>query len=278
MALLVRLAQHGVIHGDFNEFNLMIDDHERITLIDFPQMVSVDHINAQEYFDRDVNCIRTLFERRYGYVATEWPTLHSAATRRTHALDKEVAASGFTRELQSTFEELLQEQQLQEQGEEEEGEEEEEEVGEAVDMTRTGRNDAKEEMEAMKEESEEELEEEEDAAGAEEELEETLERNANKSGVRITARLPPSTSLSISTSTASGTKTKDRTTEDEDKDKEEDSEAARLAELARRQHIQKRVKQKLAHAERRKRGNKNIVKSRDRRALHAEARSQGEFW
>nr|KAG5706571.1 hypothetical protein BaRGS_028742 [Batillaria attramentaria] len=38
MDLIVRLAQHGVIHSDFNEFNLMLDAKDHITLIDFPQM------------------------------------------------------------------------------------------------------------------------------------------------------------------------------------------------------------------------------------------------
>lgn len=33
MGLIVKLAQNGLIHGDFNEFNLMICDDERITLI-----------------------------------------------------------------------------------------------------------------------------------------------------------------------------------------------------------------------------------------------------
>lgn len=33
MQLIVRLAKAGLIHGDFNEFNLMIDDDERITVI-----------------------------------------------------------------------------------------------------------------------------------------------------------------------------------------------------------------------------------------------------
>ena len=55
--LIVRLAQHGLIHGDFNEFNLMINDDEKLTLIDFPQMVSTTHSNAAYYFDRDVQCV-----------------------------------------------------------------------------------------------------------------------------------------------------------------------------------------------------------------------------
>jgi RIO kinase 2 len=33
---LIRLAEHGLVHGDFNEFNLLIDDDENITIIDFP--------------------------------------------------------------------------------------------------------------------------------------------------------------------------------------------------------------------------------------------------
>jgi len=33
---IIRLAEHGLVHGDFNEFNLLIDDDENITIIDFP--------------------------------------------------------------------------------------------------------------------------------------------------------------------------------------------------------------------------------------------------
>ena len=33
---LIRLAEFGLVHGDFNEFNLLIDDDETITIIDFP--------------------------------------------------------------------------------------------------------------------------------------------------------------------------------------------------------------------------------------------------
>merc|ERR1712032_1048817 len=54
MRLLVRLGRAGIVHGDFNEFNLMIDANLKVTLIDFPQIVHVDHPNAEEFFDRDV--------------------------------------------------------------------------------------------------------------------------------------------------------------------------------------------------------------------------------
>lgn len=47
MELIVKLANHGLIHGDFNEFNLMLEDQDHITLIDFPQMVSTSHPNAE---------------------------------------------------------------------------------------------------------------------------------------------------------------------------------------------------------------------------------------
>ncbi|KAG5530312.1 hypothetical protein RHGRI_025305 [Rhododendron griersonianum] len=49
LGLVVRLAEHGLIHCDFNEFNIMIDENENVTMIDFPQMVSVSHRNAQMY-------------------------------------------------------------------------------------------------------------------------------------------------------------------------------------------------------------------------------------
>lgn len=47
MELIVKLANHGLIHGDFNEFNLMLDDSDHVTMIDFPQMVSTSHLNAE---------------------------------------------------------------------------------------------------------------------------------------------------------------------------------------------------------------------------------------
>src|SRR2546429_1102922 len=82
--LIMRLARIGLIHGDFNEFNIMIreDDVESTEdtasaavpqirlvpiLIDFPQMVSIDHADAKFYFERDVSCIKRYFERRFHF-------------------------------------------------------------------------------------------------------------------------------------------------------------------------------------------------------------------
>uniref|UniRef100_A0A5B6YSJ7 Serine/threonine-protein kinase RIO2 n=1 Tax=Davidia involucrata TaxID=16924 RepID=A0A5B6YSJ7_DAVIN len=112
IGLVVRLAEHGLIHCDFNEFNIMIDDDEKVTMIDFPQMVSVSHRNAEMYFDRDVKCIFKFFAKRFNLSFQEHmdesddsevesdeisrPRL-SSITKVAGFLDKELAASGFTR-------------------------------------------------------------------------------------------------------------------------------------------------------------------------------------
>ncbi|RRT60495.1 hypothetical protein B296_00015053 [Ensete ventricosum] len=119
VGLVVRLAEHGLIHCDFNEFNIMIDDNEQVTMIDFPQMVSVSHRNAKMYFDRDVECIFKFFSKRsvakYAklYDETEAdveeierPSFSSIA-KTTGFLDKELSASGFTRKDQDDIEKKL---------------------------------------------------------------------------------------------------------------------------------------------------------------------------
>ncbi|XP_016326709.1 serine/threonine-protein kinase RIO2-like [Sinocyclocheilus anshuiensis] len=98
MELIVKLANHGLIHGDFNEFNLMIGDNDHITMIDFPQMVSTSHTNAEWYFDRDVKCVRDFFLKRFNYESELYPTFKDI--RRACSLDVEISASGYTKELQ----------------------------------------------------------------------------------------------------------------------------------------------------------------------------------
>lgn len=49
MSIVVRLAEYGLVHCDFNEFNIMIGEDGKITMIDFPQMISTSHPNASEY-------------------------------------------------------------------------------------------------------------------------------------------------------------------------------------------------------------------------------------
>ncbi|NXE99700.1 RIOK2 kinase, partial [Menura novaehollandiae] len=98
MDLIVKLANHGLIHGDFNEFNLILDNDDHATLIDFPQMMSTSHANAEWYFDRDVNCIKEFFKKRFNYESELFPTFKDI--RRECSLDREIAASGYAKEMQ----------------------------------------------------------------------------------------------------------------------------------------------------------------------------------
>lgn len=105
MNLLMRLANHGLIHGDFNEFNLMLDEKDCPTLIDFPQMVSTSHPNAQWYFERDVNCIREFFKKRFSFESVLFPTFSDI--QKEDSLDLQTAASGFSKEIRQEFEEAI---------------------------------------------------------------------------------------------------------------------------------------------------------------------------
>ncbi|CAB1322058.1 unnamed protein product [Coregonus sp. 'balchen'] len=125
MELIVKLANHGLIHGDFNEFNLMLDDHDHVTMIDFPQMVSTTHFNAEWYFDRDVKCIRDFFAKRYNYESELYPTFKDI--RRSCSLDVEISASGFTKDFERDAALLDPEGPDGEDDDDDEGEEEEEE-------------------------------------------------------------------------------------------------------------------------------------------------------
>ncbi|KAJ9501200.1 Serine/threonine-protein kinase rio2 [Exophiala xenobiotica] len=117
MEILVRLCSLGLIHGDFNEFNLIIKEEQEEegegirlvpVLIDFPQMVSVDHANAEFYFDRDVECVKRFFARRFGFTSTEEGPLFKDARkqlgREGRRLDVEVEASGFSKKMAKDLE------------------------------------------------------------------------------------------------------------------------------------------------------------------------------
>ncbi|KAF5269929.1 hypothetical protein FQR65_LT05728 [Abscondita terminalis] len=89
MNLIVRFADSGVIHGDFNEFNIMLTEEERPVIIDFPQMISTLHPNAEMYFNRDVKCIREFFKKRFNYESELFPKFTDI--QRCDNLDAEVA-------------------------------------------------------------------------------------------------------------------------------------------------------------------------------------------
>lgn len=129
--MVLRLAGVGLIHGDFNEFNILVKEDElpeadtdekqsnrtiKLTpyLIDFPQMVSIDHANAEMYFDRDVNCIKRFFERRFHFMSDEPGPFFAEARKRAEGklvkrLDVEAEASGFSRKMAKELEKYMRE-------------------------------------------------------------------------------------------------------------------------------------------------------------------------
>ncbi|SOV21171.1 serine/threonine protein kinase RIO2 [Plasmodium sp. DRC-Itaito] len=71
--ILVKFAKADIIHGDYNEFNILIDDDENVTIIDFPQIVSLGHANAKMYFERDIKCVINHFFKKYKIKIEEYP-------------------------------------------------------------------------------------------------------------------------------------------------------------------------------------------------------------
>ncbi|ELU43106.1 RIO1 domain-containing protein [Rhizoctonia solani AG-1 IA] len=106
MDVIVRFAKAGLIHGDYNEFNILI----RRFVIDFPQMVSTRHTNAEWYFNRDVECIRRFFRRRFAYESAVYPrfskTVTESESEEGFRLDVVVAASGFSGKEMKTLDEV----------------------------------------------------------------------------------------------------------------------------------------------------------------------------
>ena len=142
MEIIVELKGLGLIHGDFNEFNILLKDEEkekeavgeemqeaensadrpegasasdrtRLTpvVIDFPQMLSISHPDAEFYFDRDVNCVRRFFERRFHFVSdVPGPFLSDGDERQLKSgreiaggqgrIDVQVEAAGFSRKME----------------------------------------------------------------------------------------------------------------------------------------------------------------------------------
>ncbi|KAF4342193.1 atypical RIO RIO2 kinase [Fusarium beomiforme] len=160
IALILRLAKQGLIHGDFNEFNILVKENRTkseegggtLTLepviIDFPQMVSMEHQNAEMYFDRDVNCIKRFFERRFHFVPTEPGPFFKQAKKTVgkdgvKRLDATVEASGFTKKMLKDLEAAIKEkgdQAAQHSGDEDDEDEDndEDEENESSEVDEAG--------------------------------------------------------------------------------------------------------------------------------------------
>lgn len=149
MDLVVKFANHGVIHSDFNEFNIMLDDSDKPIVIDFPQMVSTSHFNAQMYFDRDVKCVMEFFKRKFGYESELYPDFEKDVVKE-YSLDKEVFASGYSKEIQEFDDNYRQDPIMKgNQNEEDEGSESEEEEDGGSDDEDTETDDGIQEEEIM---------------------------------------------------------------------------------------------------------------------------------
>ena len=55
----------GVIHADLSEYNVILKPDMHILIIDWPQYVTKDHLNANELLTRDVKNILHYFKRKY---------------------------------------------------------------------------------------------------------------------------------------------------------------------------------------------------------------------
>ncbi|KAK4461122.1 RIO1 family-domain-containing protein [Cladorrhinum samala] len=163
IALLLRFAKHGLIHGDYNEFNILIredvstadDGTESITLvpvvIDFPQMISMEHANAEMYFDRDVECIKRVFARKFHFVSTTPGPFYKDAKKTVgkdgaKRLDAVLEASGMTKKMAKDLEAAIRQQEEEKQQnpeayEDEDEDEEDEEGSEENDEEDSGEDD-----------------------------------------------------------------------------------------------------------------------------------------
>ena len=63
--LAVRLLRIGVVHADFSQYNLIIDENGDVTIIDFPQCLKYTMPEAEEKFDHDLNELRRFFKLRF---------------------------------------------------------------------------------------------------------------------------------------------------------------------------------------------------------------------
>jgi RIO kinase 2 len=139
MDLILRLARYGLIHGDFNEFNILILDSDTkdpvleetantptartLTpiLIDFPQTLSIDHPDAEFYFNRDVSCIKAFFKKRFHFTPDNAGPFFKDARKligrpekiaggedvAAARLDIAVSATGFSRQMAKELEKYM---------------------------------------------------------------------------------------------------------------------------------------------------------------------------
>lgn len=105
--LIYSLAEVGLVHGDFNEFNVLISKEEKITIIDFTQMISIDHKNAETYFTRDLKGVKNYFKKKFclSFIndkEAEEISFEEIKKRRSDYLDVKLNAFGSIKKLNRT--------------------------------------------------------------------------------------------------------------------------------------------------------------------------------
>ncbi len=58
-----------IIHGDLSEYNIILQSDMRVLIIDWPQYIPSDHLNAVEHLQRDLKNVLTFFNRRFSIEA-----------------------------------------------------------------------------------------------------------------------------------------------------------------------------------------------------------------
>lgn len=70
MAFVRKMWDIGYVHGDFNEFNVMVRGDD-IKVLDFPQCIPVTDPKATAYLKRDIECVHKYFWKKNFYVCDD---------------------------------------------------------------------------------------------------------------------------------------------------------------------------------------------------------------
>lgn len=70
LEFLKKMWDLGYAHGDFNEFNVMVNETD-IKVIDFPQCISKDDPRAIMYLKRDIECVQKYFWKKNKFICDD---------------------------------------------------------------------------------------------------------------------------------------------------------------------------------------------------------------
>jgi RIO-like serine/threonine protein kinase fused to N-terminal HTH domain len=54
-----------LIHADLSEYNIILQLDGHVLIIDWPQAVKIDHANAADLLERDINNVLVYFSRKF---------------------------------------------------------------------------------------------------------------------------------------------------------------------------------------------------------------------